>query len=117
MFCCRTDSQPPKCNDLPSIEPNLTSYSNKERDARITAIVLALLSLFLLAAAFVLFGVGTLPPTAMMGLGMFSYLGGVFLGFVALGILTGSFVFVAITAVRTSQREHWQAELERQQIR
>lgn len=73
------------------------------RDARITAFVLGMLSLFLFALSFVFFGIGTLPPTTLMGLGMFPYLGGALLNFTALGLVFGTLVFVAISSVRSCQ--------------
>jgi hypothetical protein len=95
--------------DLQWINYNASVCDYKAHNARITAIALGFLTIFLLAGSFVLFGLGTLPPTFLMGLGVLPYLGGAFLSFVALGVLFGMLIFIALAAVRTSQKEHWQA--------
>ena len=77
----------------------------ERRDARITAFVLGMLSLLLFALSFVFFGLGTLPPTTLMGLGMFPYLGGALLNFTALGLVLGTLVFVAISSVRSCDQD------------
>jgi hypothetical protein len=72
-----------------------------------------LITVFLIAISCILFGVGTLSPTFLMGLGIFPYLGGALLSFVALGVLCGMFIYAAISAVRTCQKENWQARWHR----
>jgi len=86
-------------------------YRSQERDARITALVLGFLTLFLFACSAILFGLGTLSPTFLMGLGIFPYFGGAVLSFIALGILCGTLVFVAIASVRSCQKKKQEALL------
>jgi hypothetical protein len=81
------------------------SAAKKERDLKITAFVLGLLALLLSAASFALFGFGTLSPTWMGGLGMFPYLGGAVLGFIAVGLVIGMGVTFAISSVKQVQQE------------
>lgn len=105
--------------DRSSIPPVAQGLAHKKeqaqrtaRDSSITALVLGLLSLFLLAAAFVLFGLGTLSPTHFMGLGIFPYLGGTLLSFVALGVVLGMVIFAARAAVHSCRKEQFQALLQ-----
>lgn len=107
MFCCSRSTYP---QEILNIDPDkaISKLENKARDARITAIVLSMITLFLFAAAFTLYGVGTLSPTALMGLGMFPYLGGVLINFVGLGVLCGSVLFATIYGIRNCQKESWE---------
>lgn len=113
MFCTTPQI---KSADPQTSRGYLSLYQNKERDARITAFVLGMISIFLLAAAFVLFGLGTLSPTFLLGLGVFPYLGGAFLSFVAVGICIGMLIFFAVAAVQNCQKEQWQALWMRQEL-
>jgi hypothetical protein len=94
-------------------EHNILLYEHKARNARITALALCFISLFLFTAAFVLWGMGTLSPTFMMGLGIFPYLGGALLSYIALAVHIGMLAFAAIALVRTCQRDKWQAIITR----
>jgi hypothetical protein len=98
------------------IENRVQVYTVKERDARITAIALGLLAVFLFAASFVLFGMGTLSPTTLMGLGMLPYLGGALLSCIGIGIVCGMFLFGIISAVRNCHKEQWKAVWSRQEL-
>lgn len=111
MFCCFSSSRDVAGMDLTSVRQKVVFYDAKDQDARITGIALSMISLFLFAGACVLFGMGTLPPTTLMGLGMLPYLGGAFLSFLSLGIFSGALVFGAIAAVRTCQKDQWQGVL------
>ncbi len=103
MCCC----VPSETNlvDLQTARQEYQSYDAQDRDARITALVLGMISLFFFAASCVLYGMGTLPPTSLMGLGMLPYLGGTFFNFLSLGILAGTIIFGMVAAVRTCQKD------------
>ena len=94
-------------NDLKELEYCIYLFDHKARNARITALALGFISLFLFAGSFVLFGMGTLSPNFLMGLGIFPYLGGALLSFIAVGILCGMLIYAAIASVRVCQKEHW----------
>jgi NADH:ubiquinone oxidoreductase subunit 6 (subunit J) len=110
MFsCCIADPQP--VYRVADIKNEIDHIRRKEVDFRTTAFVLVLLGLLLSAGSFVLFGLGTLSPTALNGLGIFPYLGGAVLGFVAVGIFVGAFICLVLSSVKQSQKEKWQAQL------
>jgi|GEM_PF-4667606 hypothetical protein len=94
MLCCSVSHVP---------KDTVNVYQVKERDARITGLALGMIALLLFATACILYGVGTLPPTELMGFGMFPYLGGTFLSFLSLGVLVGAITFSVIAAVRACQ--------------
>jgi hypothetical protein len=114
MFsCCQTSTA--RGAEARLVEYKVLVYEHQERDARVTAFVLGFLALFLFGAAAILFGMGTLSPTFLMGLGMFPYLGGVILSFMSLGILCATFIYVVIASVRSCQKENRKDELYRLQ--
>ena len=106
-FCC----PPIQTTDSVIIQHSITKYARQEKDAQTTAFALGIITLLAFVAAFTLFGVGTLSPTIMNGLGMLPYFGGAAMSFLALGILTGALYFTAEAAIRTCQKEHYAAAL------
>ncbi len=106
-FFCPWSSQPPILTAT-DIKNNLDSAQVGERDAWISALVLVFLALFFTAGASTLYGLGTLSPTSMSGLGLFPYLGGGVLGFLAVGMVLGSFIFIVLSSIRHCQKERWQ---------
>ena len=101
LSCCSIHH---KNNEDPrDIEYAKLVHAHKAQNSRITALALSMITLFLFAVSFVLFGLGTLSPTFLMGLGMFPYLGGAFLSFLGLGTLCGAIAFAALSAIRTCQ--------------
>ncbi len=96
-------NRPPEVGML---QQNVIKFEHHAKNARITALVLGFISLLLFSAGYALFGMGTLSPTFLVGLGLFPYLAGALLTFIGLGLIIGMLVFVAIAAVRTSQKEH-----------
>ncbi len=109
MICCI--SSPIAEIDTQSVQREVRRYDAQDKDARITVLALGMIALFLFAVACVLLGLGTMPPTTFMGLGMLPYLGGVFLNFLSLGIFTGALVFSVVAAVRTHQKDLAQARV------
>lgn len=67
----------------------------KFREARVTAIALALIALFLAGFGLMLMGVGTTPSTMTFGFGIFPYLIGSLLGFLSVGVVLSSVPCVA----------------------
>ncbi len=114
MFCC-SSSPSPKVEDPSNLGKSRVLLGLKARDARITAIILSLLTLFLYASSFVLYGVGTISPTALLGLGIFPYLGGALFNFVGIGLLCGSVIFAAISGVQTCRKEKLEKLLSHEQ--
>ena len=110
MSCCRGTKSRQLAN-----EQIVVNHKEKDaraiRDARITAIVLGFVGLFLLALSFTLFGVGTLPHHVLMGLGLISYLGGALVCCMSVGVLCGMVVFIAIASVRSCQNKFRNASL------
>lgn len=101
---------PSEIRDPQVIQSKIAHCERKAQDAKITAIVLAMITLILFAISFVLFGVGTLPATTLSGLGMFYYLGGVFLSFLGLGLLGGGTVCGTLYGIRSHQKDQWIAQ-------
>lgn len=100
------------CKPYSSIDQGVISeqvkgHDARARDLRITAFATAMITVFILAVSYALFGLGSLPPTTLMGLGMFPALGGTFLGFLAIGTAVSSFVFLAISGVESDQKRKW----------
>lgn len=106
MICCFFS--PLSGIDAQNSQREVEFYDAQDKDARITVIALGMIALFLFAVSCVLFGLGTMPPTTFMGLGMIPYLAGVFLNFLSLGVFTGALAFSAIAAVRTHQKDQAQ---------
>jgi uncharacterized membrane protein required for colicin V production len=91
-----------------SIDPAQFQRIQKQaKDARITAIALGFLSIFLFACSCALFGLGTLSPTAFMGLGMIPYLGGTFLSFLSAGLVGGVLFFATTASIRDCQKKQF----------
>lgn len=84
----------------------------KARDARITAFALVIVALVFMAIAFALFGCATLSPELTMGLGIFPYLAGTFLGAAGIGIFIGALAHLAIASVRDCQQSAWRQEID-----
>lgn len=103
MTCCI--SSPLSETDAQNVQRDVEHYDAQDRDARITVIALGMIALFLFTLACVFLGLGTMPPTTFMGLGMLPYLAGVFLNFLSLGIFTGALAFSVVAAVRTHQKD------------
>lgn len=101
MTCCISSPISENASRTEEIE----RYEVQAQDARVTVIALGMIALFLFALACVFLGLGTMPPTTFMGLGMLPYLAGVFLNFLSLGIFTGALAFSGIAAVRTHQKD------------
>lgn len=83
----------------------------KARDARITAFALTIVALVFIAIAFTLFGLATLSPELTMGLGIFPFLAGTFLGAVGIGAFIGALTHLAISSVRDCQKNDWQQHI------
>ena len=112
-MCCGSSPSSEKVEDRQILAEKIKVYAHQERDAQITAFALGILALFLFALSFFLIGVGTLPPTLVMGLGLFPYLGGVLLSYIAIGIVCSTLIFGVIAGVRSYQKEHAQGEWQR----
>jgi len=87
------------------------SSERKARDSRITAFALTIIAIIFIAIAFALFGMATLSPELTMGLGIFPYLAGTFLGAVGIGIFIGALAHFAIGSVRDCQKQEWEQQL------
>lgn len=75
-------------------------------EMRITAMALAIISIVFLSVSLALFGVGTLPPEMILGLGVFPSLAGFFLSAVGAGIFLGSVSVCALSIVRSCQHRY-----------
>ncbi|MCH9627281.1 MAG: hypothetical protein S4CHLAM2_09170 [Chlamydiales bacterium] len=102
------------CLGFPSSNPSLNEIATglarserQERDELISSFALAMITLVLITLAFTFFGVASLPADVMMGLGIFPFLTGTFLGTVACGIFLGSVASLAIASVRNCQKAAW----------
>lgn len=96
MFCCSVSTNSSK----PSVLPPREHRVQRAQDAKVAAIALAGIALLLFSTAYVLYGVGTLSPTTLMGLGMVPYLVGVMLSFLGIGLLVGTFSLNCIHEVQ-----------------
>lgn len=107
LFCCGTsnyiNNEMGNCVFDQKQLDQLQKHARCARDAKITAFALAMITLFLFSLSFVLYGLGTLSPTALMGFGPFPYLGGIFFTFLGLGVLSGSLIFASVYRVRSCQ--------------
>ena len=101
MMCCF--SSPISGTDAQSVQREVERYEAQDKDARVTVVALGMIALFLFSLACVLLGLGTMPPTTFMGLGMLPYLAGVFLNFLSLGVFMGALAF-GVVAVRSDQK-------------
>lgn len=114
MFCLFPNHQTLSKAQLPEIEHQVDVYQREARDARITTIFLGFLSLFVLAVACTLYGVGTLSPTTLGGLGILPYMVGFLVGSLSCGLVVGTLVFACKSLIVNGQAKHLQHFLQTQ---
>lgn len=108
--------RPPLFQDPTDLKHTYFVQRHEERNARITALALGFVALFLFACASILFGLGSLGPTYFMGLGLFPSLGGVMFSCISVTVLAGAAVFAAIAAVRSCEKARTRAALESHEL-
>ncbi len=90
-----------------NVGDKVSTYDRQERDELISACALAVITLVLFVLAFTFFGVSSLPADVMMGLGIFPFLAGTFLGATGCGVFLGAVASLAIASVRNCQKTAW----------
>jgi len=101
-------------DDLKEVNNQIRGHSQIAQDLRITTFALAMIAIALMGISYGLFGAGTLPPTALNGLGMFPYFGGIFLSFVTIGLVFSSLITLALSGIESYQKGKWSVVGDRQ---
>ncbi len=76
------------------------NYALKAKEDRVTAVAVLVTAIFFFAVSFALYGVATLSPEVIAGLGFIYYIGATFVSFVGLGILIGAVSFAVSSCLK-----------------
>lgn len=93
------------------ISQNIEHTGKRYRDNKITSIALLILAVLFLMASFVFWGIGALPPSVFVGMGVLYSLAGTTLSMVSLTLFLGCLAFALVAGVRAYQNARLQQQL------